>query len=178
MAIITQRPKRRSYYFPTVKHEEIANIEATEDVAFANLPKRALGFGVQRYGMTRYRDLFTPRQFTALTTFSDLVRQARIQIYSDAKAAGHDNPQAYANSVSIYLAFAVDNRANYWSTLCAWYRSAERMISTFGRQALTMTWDNAEANPFSGSSGNFLLGIDQAAKSLENAPLNLLRAYP
>ena len=174
MAIITQGPNRRSYYCPTVKHEEIANIEATEDIGFANLPKRALGFRVQRYGMNRYRDLFTPRQFTALTTFSDLVRQARIQIYSDAKRAGHDNAQAYANSVSIYLAFAVDKGANYWSKLCAWYRSKEIIMSTFGRQALTMTWDYAEANPFSASSGNFLLGVDQAAKSLENAPLNVL----
>ena len=35
-----------------------------------------------------------------------------------------------------------------------------------------MTWDFAEANPLSDSSGNFLLGIEQAAKMIANLGLN------
>ena len=41
------------------------------------MPERALGFRVQEYGMTKWRDLFTDRQLVALTTFSDLVGEAR-----------------------------------------------------------------------------------------------------
>ena len=37
------------------------------------LPEQALGFRVQRYGFTNWHQLFTERQLTALTTFSDLV---------------------------------------------------------------------------------------------------------
>ena len=30
---------------------------------------------------------------------------------------------AYAEAVGVYLAFAVDKGANYWSTICAWHQS-------------------------------------------------------
>jgi hypothetical protein len=45
-----------------------------------DLPDQALGFRVQAYGMTKHRDLFTARQLVALTTFSDLVGEARERV--------------------------------------------------------------------------------------------------
>ena len=53
-----------------------------------DLPAKALGFRVQEYGMIKWRDLFTPRQLVALTTFSDLVAEARARVRCDAIAAG------------------------------------------------------------------------------------------
>ena len=40
------------------------------------------------YGWTTFGDLFTPRQLVALTTFSDLVQEARERVKRDAIAAG------------------------------------------------------------------------------------------
>ena len=40
------------------------------------------------YGMTTFRDLFTPRQLVALTAFSDLVDQTRSRVFDDALASG------------------------------------------------------------------------------------------
>ena len=77
---------------------------------------------------------------------------------------GGTGARAYAEAVGVYLAFALDKGANYWSSICAWDQTRDGIFSTFGRQALPMVWDFAEANPFSNSSGNFVLGIDQAAK--------------
>jgi putative DNA methylase len=68
--------------------------------------------------------------------------------------------------VATYLAFAVDKGANYWSSLCAWHQTRDGIVSTFGRQAVAMVWDFAEANVLSDSSGNVMLGIDQAAKMI------------
>jgi putative DNA methylase len=78
----------------------------------------------------------------ALTTFSDLVQEAREQVRSDAVAAGLADDgkgldaaelgaQAYADAVAMYLAFAVDKGANYWSTLCAWHQTRDGIVSTF-----------------------------------------------
>ena len=67
----------------------------------------------------------------------------------------------------MYLAFAVDKGANYWSTICTWHQSLSKMVSTFGRQAIPMVWDYAEANPFSDSSGNLKLGVEQATNMLK-----------
>ena len=40
-------------------------------------------------------------------------------------------------------------RVSSWSTLCAWHQTRDGIVSTFGRQALPMVWDYAEANPSS-----------------------------
>ena len=40
------------------------------------------------YGLTKCGDLFTARQLVALTTFSDLVQEARERVKRDALAAG------------------------------------------------------------------------------------------
>ena len=68
--------------------------------------------------MTTWGDLFTPRQLVALTTFSDLVQEARERVKRDALAAGLPTTRrspfagggtgatAYADAVAVYLAFA------------------------------------------------------------------------
>jgi len=48
-----------------------------------NLPEQALGFRVQAYGFTSWHQLFTERQLTALTTFSDLMGVVRQSIIHD-----------------------------------------------------------------------------------------------
>ena len=167
MAIVCQGQGGRVYLPPTPEMEEIALKDLPEYHApESDLPDRALGFRIQEYGMVKHKHLFTSRQLVALTTFSDLVHEARTQIEADALAAGVSSDRtplrdggtgarAYAEAVSIYLAFAVDKAADYWSSICSWHSSGEKMSHTFGRQALPMVWDFAEANPFSASSGNW-----------------------
>jgi len=46
----------------------------------------------------------------------------------------------------------------------------EALRNTFSRQAISMTWDFAEGNPFSDSSGNWLKNIDWVVKSLAPLP--------
>lgn len=177
MAIVAEGERGRVYLAPTAEHEAAAvkaKPEWKPDVEFF---QQALGFRVGNYGMTKWSDLFTLRQLVALTTFSDLVQEARERVQCDALAAGlHDGDKplaaggtgamAYAASVSVYLSFAVDKGANYWSSLCAWHTGAEKMVSTFGRQVVPIIWDFTEANPLSDSSGNWLLGVEQARKMI------------
>ena len=67
--------------------------------------------------MNTFADLFTDRQLVALTTFSDLVTEARERVRSDAVAAGMPDDgvrrcgmagvgaTAYAEAVGVYLAW-------------------------------------------------------------------------
>ena len=142
-------------------------------------------FSPPQYGLPSFRDLFTPRQLTALVTFSDLVGEARAKVLADAKRTGHlpdddtslhqggSGPQAYADAVATYLAFAIDKGSNYWSTLCGWHSGRDIIMSTFGRQALPMVWDFAEANPICSSTGNVLSGVESCARSLDGARPNV-----
>lgn len=122
-----------------------------------------------------------PRQLVALNTFSDLAHEARKQVKLDSLAAGLPDDgkplatggigaTAYADAVGVYLAFVVDKCADYWSAICTWHNSGEKMRNTFGRQAIPMTWDYAEGNAFSESSGNWIAMLDWAWKALQTAP--------
>ena len=190
MAIVAEGDRGRVYIAPTAEQEAIAKSAASADTPETDLPKRALGFRVQQYGMTKWRDLFTPRQLVALTTFSDLVAKAMERVkrdYVDVRVHdicvggppaatdivtplrnGGTGATAYADALGVYLAFAVDKVSDRNSTVCAWATLREHARNTFGRQAIPMVWDFAESNPLSGSSGNFDGGIVSISSGLSS----------
>ena len=176
MTVVAHGDRTRVYLPPTPEIEALAR--NAQPMWKPELQSRGTwGSNAQgrRYGFRTFGDYFTPRQLVALTTFSDLVGEARERIQLNAVTAGFpddDRPlhnggtgaKAYAEAVGIYLAFATDKGANYWSTICAWHQSRYGIVSTFSRQAIPMVWDFAEANPIGDSSGNFMLGVEQASE--------------
>ena len=85
---------------------------------------------------------------------------------------GGTGAAAYAEAVGVYLAFATDKCSDYWSSICTWHNSRELIRNTFGRQAIPMTWDFAEANPLCESSGNWMAMVDWSWKALAHTPAN------
>jgi putative DNA methylase len=164
MAIVAEGNRERIYLPPNPEHENAADVPRPEGVPETELPKQALGFRVQGYGMTHHADLFTNRQLTALVTFSDLVGEARHRVIEDG-----GNPE-YADAVATYLAFAVDKIADRSSVLVGWAPNREHSRNVFTRQALAMVWDFAESNPFSDSSGNFEGGTASISAALFSLP--------
>ena len=119
------------------------------------------------YGTTHWHQLFTKRQLTALTTFSDLQTEIRSQILQDG---GNDD---YADAVCTYLALAVGREADMCSSFDRWHNSGQKVTGIFGRQAIPMIWDFAESNPFSNSTGNWLAHIEWIAKVVERLPADV-----
>jgi putative DNA methylase len=125
------------------------------------------------------------------------VVEAREKALTDASAAGlasdaqrlHENgagAAAYADVVATYLALLIGKLADKGSTLCTWDAgpTSSRTASgrsarvatvrvTFFRQALSMTWDFAEANFFSDSVGS----VDAVLRTL-TAPLEYSAMIP
>ena len=172
MAIVAKGNRGRIYLPPSDEQVAIANKAVPHGVPETDLPEKALGFRVQLYGMTKHRHLFTSRQLTALTTFSDLMSEAREQVVVDAIKAGCREVEAYADAVVTYLAFAMNKGADYWSSLCGWNADRQIIGNTFGRQTISMVWGYAECNPFSQSSGNWTAMYEWIARFLENTPKN------
>lgn len=149
------------------------------------MPKNPRWFSPPAFGLTEYRQLFTNRQLTALTTFSDLVKELQTEIKKDALAAGFladeapladggAGAEAYAQAIGGYLALLVDKLTDYHSSCCSWHVTGEKIRNTFGRQALPMVWDYAEANPFCSSSGSVDNMLTWIVKVIANLPLNAL----
>ena len=180
LAVVGDSKSGRTYVSPDDTHTAAAAVERPSAEGEAQLPVRALGFRVQNYGFHKWFDLFMNRQLVALTTFSDLVGEARQRVLEDALAAGMEEGEsleaggagarAYADAIATYLALSVSRCADYWSSICSWHNTGEKMRNVFARQAIPMVWDFAEANPFSHSSGNFLGQLEWVAKAVERVP--------
>lgn len=177
MAVVAEGARGRIYLAPTQEHEDAARRAQPAWKPSGNVPARLTGGTCVPYGLTEWGDLFTQRQLAALTTFSDLVGEVIAKVKTDALAAGlpDDNrglnaggigATGYAEAVGVYLAFAVDKVSDRNSNLCAWASLREHARNTFGRQSLPMTWDFAESNPLSDSSGNFEGGIKSIIDAL------------
>ncbi|ACV58264.1 DUF1156 domain-containing protein [Alicyclobacillus acidocaldarius] len=183
MTVVVEGPRGRLYIAPTDDMEGMAlSLKEPDGLPQTQLPKRALGFRVQEYGMTMHKHLFTNRQLVALKTFSDLVVEAREKVYEDALSSGMTDDgigledggigaRAYADAVAVYLGLVLDKCADYWSSICSWNSPKELVRNTFSRQAIPMVWDFAEANPFSDSTGNWMGMVDWVWKAVENAPI-------
>lgn len=181
MAIVAQGPKGRVYLNQDREHTVAANSASPKWQPDALLPDCPRYIAPPLYGMRSFADLFTPRQLMALTTFSDLVSEAREMVLADARKAGHPDDgkgiddggsgaTAYADAVTTYLAFGVSRLANRASTVCIWNTIGEKVEQTFGRQAIPMTWDFAEANVLSDSTGSWPGSLEWIPKVLDLLP--------
>ncbi|SFK63471.1 DUF1156 domain-containing protein [Methylocapsa palsarum] len=180
MAMVAQGERGRVYLPPSEDMETIALSARPHDVPETDLPKKALGFRVQEYGMTRWRDLFSNRQLVTLVTFCDLVQEARDQAKRDGNAAalindgkplaaGGVGADAYADALAVYLAFALSKALTRNSTQTVWYRDRDSTMAAFSRQAIPMTWDFAEVNPLLEATGSIAATASWVAEVLEGA---------
>ena len=182
LAIVAEGIRGRVYLSPSSIHESIA-----QSAVPANKPMTpcrgtfASNAQGRIYGFKVFGDYFTSRQLVALNTFSDLVQEARQKAIADAKAAGMpddgigiaqggNGATAYGDALAVYLTFAVDKCTDYWSSICSWHNSGEKMRNTFGRQAIPMTWDYAECNPLCESTGNWMAMVDWVWKAIQKFP--------
>lgn len=178
MAIVAEGARGRLFISPSLDQIEAANVDIPVDYPSGQLGGKAQ-VNIGLYGLRKTSDLFTNRQLTALTTFSDLVQEAREKAKKDALAAGLADDgigisdygvgaRAYGEAVGVYLAFLVDQLANQCSSMCGWNAPNTQMRTVFARQAIPMTWDYAESNPFSNSSGCFNNLFSLALKAFAN----------
>jgi putative DNA methylase len=183
MAVVAEGQRARVYLSPTEEMEAIARQAKPEWKPDVEFFQQALGFRVGNYGMTRWSDLFTPRQLAVLTTLSDLIPEVRERVRHGAIDAGlHDDDKlfhvggggaaAYADALAVLMALAVDRVADRHTSIATWDSSPSKLQlrNTFARQAVPMTWDFGEGNPFCMSSGAWSPSVEWVAKAIAFLP--------
>jgi putative DNA methylase len=178
MALVAEGPRGRIYLPPDARHIWVAEPAERPWAPEGALSENARHSTPPGYGMTDFADLFTRRQLVALTTFSDLVGEARERVLRDAVAAGialdglrlaggGTGATSYADAVITYLAFGVSKALDRNTTLCTWEPLMDRMGHTFTRQALPMVWDYVETNPIAGAGGDINGTVRSLAEVLD-----------
>jgi len=118
-------------------------------------------FSVQKYGMKKWRDLFTPRQLLALGTFVKHTRKAVHEI--------KQKDEKVAEAIGAYLSMILDRVADRGSTICTWTVDWNKIRNTFGRFALPITWDFAESATTVETSGGYPGQIELVAQFVAHA---------
>ena len=184
LAVVAEGKNGRIYLSPDLEQIHAADCPMPDDYPTGTLAPHFTGGSCVPYGLDEFHKLFTNRQLTALTTFSALVGEAQKKAEADAVAAGMFNDhialseggtgaRAYGEAVGVYLAFSIDKMSDRGSSLCGWDTGRDGVTNTFGRQAIPMVWDYAEANPFSNSSGCFDNVMMWITKCLDNFPASI-----
>ncbi|MDX7818935.1 DUF1156 domain-containing protein [Aeromonas caviae] len=191
MAIVLEGKRGRVYLSPIHEQEVTALVPPPEWRPSGLVPARLTGGTCVPYGLKEWGDLFTPRQLTALTTFSDLVGEVITRCRENAISAGMADDgvgldaggtgaTAYAQAIGVYISLGISRTADWGNSLSRWESKAQVPQQLFGRHAIPMVWDFSEANIFSTSTGSFLASIDNIYKSFTksiNEPLHQGSAF-
>ena len=166
MAVVAEGPKGRIYLAPDASQLAAADVPKPDDVPSQKLAYDPRNIWCVNYGLDTFDKLFTNRQLTALTTFSELVGEAQKKAESDAIAAGLPDDgvgladggagaRAYGEAIGVFLAFSVDRLADFSNCVSRWAPTNEKTMNMFSKQAIAMTWDYPEVNVFSHSAGGY-----------------------
>ena len=173
MALVIEGPKSRFYLPPSNDQEEIAKSSLPEWKPDQELQGKCR-VSVPLYGMSTFGDLFTNRQLVAMSTLVDLIPSVYQLILKRAKDMSIANPDDYASSVALYLAFAVNRLASTLCTIARWTPTREQTVTAFARQAIQMTWDFPDVNPFAFAAGDLAISIESVTNALMVLPARLM----
>jgi len=167
IATIEDTKQGRKYRVASEDEQQLAEKIDLDWTPSGKIPDIALGFRIQKYGITDFSQLFSKRQLKVLTTYSELIKEVGNKIKKDGGST------EYVKAVKTYLAFALDKLAAWNSTLCSWIPTIEGVKWTFPRQTLQMSWDFSEINPLENAPGNWSNHVDWVAEFLDRYPADM-----
>jgi putative DNA methylase len=146
--------------------------QVSEELISEMMPHNPFSVRPPLYGFMRFRDVFTTRQLNALGVLSSLIQAERERIVADAsQVLESKEAEAYSTALSTFLGFILDRCVDFNNSLCRWSSSNQKVMSTFGRQAIPMIWDFAEANILGDSVGSWSACSEYVSKCVRIAQI-------
>ena len=139
--------------------EKLPEWDAFDIVPSERIPDGNKTAEPQRYGMNRWRDLFSPRQLLCHGTSVEVFRE---MLDADRGAGKFDEVRQAAYG---YLALAIDKTLDWNSRGCTWHPTREVMGHTFQRHDFALRWSYAEMAPLITGLG-YDWAIQQTAKCI------------
>ena len=139
--------------------EKLPEWEAFDLVPSERIPDGNKTTEPQRYGMSLWRDLFSPRQLLCHGTSAEVFRE---MLDADRAAGRLDEARKAAYG---YLALSIDKLLNYNSRMSVWMPTREVVANTFNRHDFAFCWSHAEMAPLVTGLG-YDWAIGQTAKCI------------
>jgi adenine-specific DNA methylase len=144
MQALAEAEKRLQQQWP---EWERLGLIPTEDFPVGNDMRPAI------YGMTRWCDMFTPRQLLGHLILVEELNRIKPEILREL---GEDRGRA----VITYLQFMIDKGLDYNSKQTRWHYSRGVLVNTFGRHDFSLKWTFGEMI-FSGPNSGSAWGLSQ-----------------
>ena len=162
--VVAEGDRKRVFLTPTDDDLQASNAAQPTWQPNGRLPERALGFRVQGYGFTEWRQLFTERQLTGLSVFGDKLAEIVDLAMNDGADA------EYSDVLRTYLALAIGRLANACSSFSRWQNAGDFVSGVFVMPTISMRWGFAESNPFCTATQNWMAQVEWVAKVVEHVP--------
>ena len=140
--------------------EKLPEWEALDLVPTERIPAGNKTEEPRRYGMSNWRDLFSPRQLLGHGTSVEVFRE----LLAEEAAAGRLTEATRA--AFVYLSFSLDKLRDYNSRMARWHVNREVMVNTFDRHDFSFKWSYAEMAPLIVGLG-YDWAIEQTGKCID-----------
>lgn len=168
VAVIADSSNGKVYSIPdrkirSVIEKDIDPIYCPED----SMTRNSNGGDTFPWGITKWGQLFSPRQLHTINTFIKYFNGLKDRI----------NPEdEYGKALLTFLAIWIDRIVIANTTFGTYHTGRENVEHIFGRQAIPMVLDFPESNPFCGKSGSALNQLDWIIRYLDAESSNSFSA--
>lgn len=167
VAIIGESSKGKTYKNVSDSLIDLLNKEEYSiDIPQEKMAPHTTGGDISVWGFSKWSDMFTPRQLLILQLLTKHLK----------KCIASFSISDYKNAIAVYLAIFVDRIAIANTSLNRWSELRENNVGAFSKQALSMTFDYPEANPFSSSTGSALNQVGWILRYIESECNNCFSA--
>ena len=158
IAVINESKEGKTYGIPSERQKQTVQTAAENiDRPTEIMAPHTTGGDISVWGYKRWGDMFSDRQLKMLYAFVGQLETLKQEIGSSD----------YANAIVTYLAIWIDRIAVANTSLGRWDNAREGVQTPFSRQAIAMTFDYPESNPFCTSSGSAMNQLDWVLRYVE-----------
>ena len=158
IAVVYEAEIGKLYKIPTERQNCILSGEIDiPNIPMEEMHRNSNGGDTFTWGFTKWADLFTNRQLHLINNL--------ISVYKNV-IAGFCNE--YQKALATCIALWIDRIILLNTSFGRWSPKVAAIVHLFGRQAIAMTADYPESNPFCNSSGSALNQLEWVTRYLES----------
>lgn len=157
-AIISESSNGKQYYIPSSSINNILSQNIRLEHPTEKMAPHTTGGDISVWGYKKWGDMFSERQLFFLYSLTNIFSRIIIDW----------NNSHYQNALATFLSIWIDRIAVINTNLSRWSELRETLVSPFSKQAIAMTFDYPESNPFCKSSGSAINQIDWIIRYIES----------
>jgi adenine-specific DNA methylase len=160
LSVIEENTNGKTYRLPsdieqkTITQEGIITERNTE-----LLPKAFTGGSVIAWGLTKWSELFSNRQYAFLDIMHKKMNELLTEIQFEAE---------YSTALITFLGVFLDRLLPVNTSFGRWAVGRETVTPPFSKQAIPFVFDYPESNPFCNSTGSALNQLDWITRYIES----------